>query len=93
MSKAYVQTELAIEVAKKALEDLCKEYGYDCKVFIGEQLVTIVQEAPMFENCDDCWPEVIACNIPESSVKEYLYSQKIYENYHTLLQTERITNE
>lgn len=88
----YKQTELEIEVAKKNLEDICKKYGVPCKITLGEVLYTIIQDIPMSSCSEDCWPEVVACNIPEEDVEKYLYSQKI-TNYYLLTQTERIKND
>jgi len=93
MAKEYIQTELAIEVAKKALEDLCKEYGYNCIVIIGDPLTTIVQDVPIASWDEDCWPEVMATNIPLSDAKNYLESQHITHDSYILLQTERIKND
>jgi hypothetical protein len=88
----YKQTELEIEIAKKNLEEVCKRYDVPCKVILGTPLYTIIQDVPMCSWTEDCWPEVVACNIPEDEVKAYLQSQKL-TNYYLLTQNERIKND
>jgi hypothetical protein len=88
----YKQTELEIEVAKENLLEICKQYDVPCAIYLGEVLVTIIQDVPMFTDTDDCWPEVVACNIPVKDIEKYVRSQGI-ENYHILIQTERIKND
>lgn len=90
----YKQTELEIEVAKENLLEICKQYDVPCAIFFGipEMLVTIIQDVPMFTDTQDCWPEVVACNVPAKDIEKYVKSQGI-ENYHILIQTERIKNE
>lgn len=89
----YEQTELEIEIAKKNLEEVCKRYDVPCKVFLGEQLVTIIQDVPMSSWSEDCWPEVVGCNIPSEDVVTYALSQKLTGNYYVLTQNERIKND
>ena len=95
MTKEYIQTELAVEVAKQALIDICKEYGYDCKIIIGaEDLYTVTVDELQSSEDDFRWPEVVACNLTYGQALKYVEElDKDKEHTHILKQNERIENE
>jgi len=93
MTKEYIQTELAIEVAKQALIDICKEYGYACKVTIGtEELYAVAVDELQSAEDNFRWPEIVACNLTYAGALKYVLELN-KEHVHILKQNERITNE
>lgn len=88
----YKQTELEIEIAKENLKEICAKYHVTCTVLLGEPLVTVLQDVPLCSQTEDCWPEVVAVNIPQSEADKYIKEQNL-TNAHKLIQKERIQND
>lgn len=69
MNKEYLQTELEIEVAKKALEELCEKYEIPCTVLLGTQKAALA-----FTN--DNWLEVMSYNVDLDKAIEFANNYK-----------------